>query len=101
MTLDAAFIPLLLTMAAASFLCRTSGFWLMRFVPVTPRVQAALNATPLAVMVGIVAPAAARGNLPELAGLSAVFIVMRVKGDDVLAAIAGVAVLAGLRVVGL
>ena len=63
MTLDAAFIPLLLTMAAASFLCRASGFWLMRFAPVTPRVQAALNATPLAVMVGIVA-------LPQPAGTS-------------------------------
>jgi branched chain amino acid efflux pump len=101
MTLDAAFIPLLLTMAAASFLCRASGFWLMRFVPVTPRVQAALNATPLAVMVGIVTPAAARGNIPELAGLGAVFIAVRLNGDDVLAAIVGVAVLAGLRAAGL
>ena len=101
MTLDAAFIPLLLTMAAASFLCRASGFWLMRFVPVTPRVQAALNATPLAVMVGIVAPAAARGNIPEIAGLCAVFIAVRLNADDVLAAIVGVAVLAGLRAAGL
>ena len=99
MTLDAAFIPLLLTMAAASFLCRASGFWLMRFV--TPRVQAALNATPLAVMVGIVAPAAARGNIPEIAGLGAVFIAVRLNADDVLAAIVGVAVLAGLRAAGL
>ena len=101
MTLDAAFIPLLLTMAAASFLCRASGFWLMQFVPVTPRVQAALNATPLAVMVGIVAPAAARGNIPEIAGLGAVFIAVRLNADDVLAAIVGVAVLAGLRAAGL
>jgi branched chain amino acid efflux pump len=101
MTLDAAFIPLLLTMAAASFLCRASGFWLMRFVPVSPRVQAALNATPLAVMVGIVAPAAARGNIPEIAGLGAVFIAVRLNADDVLAAILGVAVLAGLRAAGL
>ena len=101
MTLDAAFIPLLLTMAAASFLCRASGFWLMRFVPVTRRVQATLNATPLAVMVGIVAPAAARGNIPEIAGLGAVFIAVRLNADDVLAAIVGVAVLAGLRAAGL
>ena len=101
MTLDAAFIPLLLTMAAVSFLCRASGFWLMRFVPVTPRVQAALNATPLAVMVGIVAPAAARGHLPEIAGLGAIFIAMRLNADDVLAAIVGVTVLAGLRAAGL
>ena len=101
MTLDAAFIPLLLAMAAASFLCRASGFWLMRFVPVTPRVQAALNATPLAVMVGIVAPAAAHGNLPEIAGLGAIFIAVRLNGGDVLAAIVGVAVLAGVRTAGL
>ena len=101
MTLDAAFIPLLLTMAAASFLCRASGFWLMRFVPVTPRVEAALKATPLAVMVGIVAPAAARGNIPEIAGLGAIFIAVRLNGNDVLAAIVGVAVLAGVRAAGL
>jgi uncharacterized membrane protein len=101
MTLDAAFIPLLLTMAAASFLCRASGFWLMRFIPVTPRVEAALKATPLAVMVGIVAPAAARGNIAEIAGLGAIFIATRLNADDVLAAIAGVAVLAGARAAGL
>jgi uncharacterized membrane protein len=60
-----------------------------------------LNATPLAVMVGIVAPAAAHGNLPEIAGLGAIFIAVRLNGGDVLAAIVGVAVLAGARTAGL
>lgn len=101
MTVEAAFIPLLLAMAAASFLCRAGGFWLMRYVPVTPRVESALKATPLAVMVGIVTPAAARGNIPEIVGLAAILIAMRLTGNDVLAAIVGVAVVAGLRAVGL
>ena len=52
-------------------------------------------------MVGIVTPAAARGSIPEIAGLCAVFIAVRLSADDVLAAIVGVAVLAGLRAAGL
>lgn len=97
MSVDAALLPLLVAMAAASFACRAGGFWLMRFVPVTPRLQAALRATPLAVMVGIVAPAAARGNAAELAALVLVAAIVRRTNNDLLAAIAGVAVVAGLR----
>ena len=56
-------LPLLLALAAASFACRAGGFWIMRFVPVTPRVRAVLAAAPLAVMAGIVTPAAMRGGV--------------------------------------
>ena len=35
---------LLLVMAAAAFLCRVAGFTLMRLVPVSPRIEAALRA---------------------------------------------------------
>jgi len=73
----------------------------MRFVPVTPRLQAALRATPLAVMVGIVAPAAARGNAAELAALVLVALIVRRTNNDLLAAIAGVAVVALLRALGI
>jgi uncharacterized membrane protein len=97
MSITPEFLPLLAAMAAASFACRAGGFWLMRFVPVTPRLEAALKATPLAVMVGIVAPVAARGHLPELAALAAVFVAMRLTGNDLLAALAGVTVVALLR----
>lgn len=93
----AEFSVLLLVMAIASFACRAGGFWLMRFVTITPRLEAALKATPLAVMIGIVAPAAASGRPPELLGIAVTAILMRLTGNDLLAALAGVGALAGLR----
>ena len=99
MSIDAAFIPLLVVMAVVSFFSRAGGFLLMRYVSSTPAVEAALKATPLAVMVGIVTPAAARGNPPELAALFVVLVAMRVTGNDLVAAICGTAAVAGLRLV--
>jgi uncharacterized membrane protein len=90
-------VPALLALAAASFVCRACGFWVMRFVTVTPRLKAALAAAPLAVMLGICAPALARGELPELAGLAVIVLVMRRTGNDLVAALSGVAVVAGCR----
>lgn len=87
-------LPALLAFAMASFVCRAAGFWLMRFVTVTPRVKAALAAAPLAVMLGIVAPAAVRGELPEWLGLGVIALVMRATRNDLIAALAGVATVA-------
>ncbi len=86
-----------LALAAASYACRAGGFLLMRFVRITPRIEAALRAVPLAVMVGIVTPSAASGRVPELAALAAVAIVMKRSGNELLAALAGLAVVAGGR----
>ena len=94
MTLRTEIFWLIVILGIASLLCRVSGFWLMRFVTITPRLKAALNATPLAVMVGIVAPAAASGKPAELAALAAIFLVMRFWPNDLAAAISGMAVVA-------
>jgi uncharacterized membrane protein len=94
------FLPLLAAMAAAAYFCRVGGFWLMRFVRVTPRVEAALKATPLAVMIGIVLPAALRGGPPEWLALAVIALVMRVWPNDFGAAMAGVAVVAVARSLG-
>ena len=48
-------------------------------------------------MIGIVAPAAVRGGLPELAGLAVALFVMRRSGHDLAAAMAGVVTVALLR----
>ncbi len=87
----------LAAMTAASIACRFGGFWVMRYVAITPRLEAALKATPLAVMAGIVAPAAARGSWPEWIALLAVLAVVRVAGSETAAALVGVAVVALLR----
>jgi len=70
----------------------------MRFVSITPPLEAALRATPLAVMVGIVVPAAARGSLPELAALVAILISMRMFGNDLVSSLIGVTTVAILRI---
>jgi uncharacterized membrane protein len=95
------FSALLAVMAAAAFLCRMAGFTLMRFVPVLPRVEAALRATPLGVMAGITALAVQAGGLAEGLALAAVVGLTLVLRSDVAAALLGVVVVAGLRWAGL
>ena len=92
MAVDDPFLLALAGMAIASYACRIGGHLLMGYVRITPRVEAALKAIPLAVMIGIVTPAATAGKLPELAGLAAVAIAMKLTGKDVVAVLAGVAV---------
>lgn len=87
----------LAAMAVASFTCRAAGFALMRFVPVTPRLEAALRGIPLAVMLGIVAPFAVSGGPAELAGLGVTLLAMKLFGNDLAAALAGVATVALVR----
>jgi uncharacterized membrane protein len=94
------FPALLVVMAAAAFLCRIAGFTLMRFVPVSPRMEAALRATPLAVMAGITALAVQAGGLAEGLALAVVVGLTLVLRSDVAAALLGVVVVALLRWVG-
>lgn len=97
MAVETTFMLALLGMALASFACRISGFLLMGYVPITPRVEAALKAIPISVMVGIVTPAATAGKLPELLGLLAVGLAMKLVRNDLAAAVAGAATVAIAR----
>jgi uncharacterized membrane protein len=97
MAVESTFLLALLGMALASFACRVSGFLLMGYVPITPRVESALKAIPLSVMVGIVTPAATSGKLPELLALVAVGLVMKLVRNDLAAAVAGAATVAIAR----
>lgn len=94
------FPTLLLVMAAAALVCRMLGFVLMRFMPASPRVEAALRATPLSVMAGITALSLAQGGLAEALALGAVVGLTLLLGSDVAAALLGVAAVAVLRWVG-
>jgi uncharacterized membrane protein len=95
------FPTILLVMAAAAFLCRMAGFTLMRFVPVSARLEAALRATPLAVMAAISVLALQAGGLAEAVALGAVVGLTLVLRNDVVAALLGVIVVAALRWAGL
>ena len=78
-----------------------AGFTLMRFVPVSARVEAALRATPLAVMAAITALAVQSGGLAEGLALASVVGLTLLLRNDVAAALLGVVVVAGLRWAGL
>jgi uncharacterized membrane protein len=87
----------LAALALASYACRIAGYLLMGLVTITPRLEAALKATPLGVMIGIVMPSVASGKLPELAGLLAVVVVMKRVRNDLAAAVCGAAAVAICR----
>ena len=88
------FLIFILALGFASLACRLSGFWIMRFVDITPRMEAALKATPLAVMVGLVIPAALRGGLAEIIAIAVTALAMKITRSDLLSAVIGVAVVA-------
>jgi uncharacterized membrane protein len=98
---DADFLIAVAALAVVSFLCRAGGFMMMRFVRITPRIESALKAVPLAVMIGIVMPAAAAGRAPELVALAAVAVTMKLWGNELLAALTGLVVVAAGRWLGL
>jgi branched chain amino acid efflux pump len=99
MSLSTSYLPLLLTMALASYACRAAGFFLMKFVPMTDRLDHALKATPLAVMAGIAAITAVNGSVAEWIGLICVIGCMWLTRNDLIAALAGVAAVGGIRYV--
>jgi uncharacterized membrane protein len=94
---ELAFITAVAGMAFASYACRVGGFLLMGYIPITPRVEAALKAMPLAVMIGIVTPAATSGSVPEIAAVLVAALTSKLTGKDVVAAVAGAATVAVLR----
>jgi uncharacterized membrane protein len=92
--------PFLLVAAAAALACRCAGYLAMRYLPPSHRLDAALRATPLAVMSGISAMALAAGGVTEAAALGFAAMVAMVTRNDVGAALAGVGLAALLRAFG-
>ena len=101
MSAEGGFWIALVALALASYACRVAGFLLMGLVTITPRIEAALRATPLGVMIGIVMPSAASGRLPEVAGLVVVLGLMKLTGRDLVAALCGAAAVALCRRLGI
>lgn len=92
---------MLAVMTAAALICRFAGFLAMRYLPPSARLDAALKATPLAVMAGITAQAVAAGGLVEALALGTATGLSLWTRNDLAAALAGVAVAALLRATGL
>lgn len=84
-------------MAAAAFICRAGGYFLMRYVRITPRVEVALRMLPAAIVAAMLAVAAVNGGPPEWAGIVAALAAMVVVRNDFAAIVAGIVTVAGLR----
>jgi uncharacterized membrane protein len=84
-------------MGVCSYACRALGFWIMGFVPLTPRVRAWLETVPISVMIAMLVGAAARGGVAEWCGLAVALAVMRATGQELVGMAAGVAAVALAR----
>ena len=82
-------------MAVVSYFCRAGGFWAMRFVRLTPRLEGVLAAMPSALFAAILARTVAHAGPVETAGVVIAFVLARLAGDfpGMLGGIAAVALL--------
>lgn len=88
-------------MAAATYLMRAGGFWLMAHVPLTPRVRRMLAALPGSIIAATVFPIIAIGGLVAMLAIATAGVVMLVTRNDFFAVIAGMGIAAVLRAGGL
>ena len=80
---------------------RTSGFWLMGFVPVTPRVKRMLDALPGSIVAAAVLPAVAQGGIVAALAVVSAMLSMWLTRNDFVAVISGMGVAALARIAGL
>jgi uncharacterized membrane protein len=84
-------------MAAVNFAIRAGGFFLMGYVPLTPRVRSILNALPGAVVMAIVLPLVVRGGLPAGLAVAVSLAMMAWRRNDLLAVVFGMGAAALVR----
>jgi uncharacterized membrane protein len=89
----------ILLMGLASYACRAGGFFLMRYVTMTPRVEAWLQAIPIALVGAILGPVAVNGGPAEWLGLVAAILLMRVTGSDFAAVVGSITLVVVARLV--
>ena len=75
----------ILVMAAATYLMRAGGFWLMAHVPLTARVRRMLSALPGSIIAAIVLPLIAKGGAVAAVAIAAAAAVMIVRRNEMLA----------------
>ena len=91
----------ILAMAAATVFCRYLGYLMMGWIPLTPRVEGALEALPGSIVAATVVPLAIQSGPAAIAGVVASVLTARLLGSELAAIAAGMAVAAGARAFGL
>lgn len=87
-------------MTAVTVASRLGGYFLMRYVTVTPRVRRMLDALPGSIIVAAALPVAVNGGLVVMLALGAALAVTIIRRNDFVAVITGMAVAAALRAFG-
>jgi len=87
-------------MTAVTVASRLGGFWLMRYVDVTPRVRRMLDALPGSIIVAAALPVAVNGGPVVMFALAAAMAVSIIRRNDFIAVIAGMAVATLARALG-
>lgn len=101
MTSEAITLAVILAMAGVTYLCRSLGYFLMGYVPLTPRVRRGLEALPGAVVVSIVVPGAVAAGSAGILAVMAGMITMWATRRDLIGLIIGCLTAVGARALGL
>ncbi|MFG1403063.1 AzlD family protein [Xanthobacter sediminis] len=97
MSVDAGTLAAICIMALATVFNRTAGFFLMRLIPVTPRVRKILDCLPGSVLVALLAPGAVHGDKGMIAGLVAALVTAKLVRNDIMPVAAAMAAAAAVR----
>jgi len=87
-------------MTAVTVASRLGGYFLMRYVTVTPRIRRMLDALPGSIIVAAALPVAVNGGLVVMGAIGAALAVSIVRRNDFLAVITGMSVAALARALG-
>ncbi len=80
----------IVAMGFATVLMRTSGFWLMAHVTMTPRIRRMLEALPGSIVVAMVLPIVVKGGPVAVLSVAVAASLMAWRGNQILAVAAGV-----------
>jgi uncharacterized membrane protein len=97
MSLNEGVLLAILAMAAATYPMRAGGYWIMGYVPLTPRVRRMLDALPGSVIVAAILPTIAREGTAAALAILVGGVVMLFLRRDYLAVAAGMAAAAVFR----
>ena len=92
-----AFMAALGAMAAATYLMRAGGFWLMGRVQIGPRVKRMLQALPGSVVAATVLPIVVKSGPSALGAVLAALAAMLITRNDFVAVVAGIGAAALIR----
>ncbi len=93
-------VTVILLLGIVTYLCRFVGFWIVGFLHIGPRARRAFQALPGCIAMASALPVAIDAGTPAIAAVATGFVLMRFVRIEILALIAALAVVAGLRQAG-